>query len=158
MLLPITAELNYEVYMLNVQTSFLKADVEEKISVKMDPGYERSNESGVPLIMKFKKGLRQSPKNWFRTMANHLVKIGFRSFKSDPCVYVYKDKNGSAILMLYVDDILLMGANKELLDKPKKQHMDLFEMTDVGDVSRVLGMSVIRDHEEDHHDQLDGLH
>ena len=81
-------------------------------------------------------------------MDRHLGKIGFRSFKSDPCVYVYEDENGSAILTLYVDDVLLQGANTQLLDKPKKQLMDHFEMQDMGDVSRVLGMNVTRDREE----------
>ena len=70
MVLVIAAELDYEVYTLDVQAAFLNADVEEEVFVKMAPGYERSNESGVVLVMKLKKslyGLRQSPKNWFST-------------------------------------------------------------------------------------------
>ena len=101
--------------MLDVQTAFLNTDVEEKVFVKMAPGYERSNESGVPLVMKLKKSIydfRQNPKIWFSTMYRHLGKIGFRSLKSDACVYVYEDENDSAILTLYVDDVLLLGANK----------------------------------------------
>ena len=81
------AELDYEVYMLDVQTAFLNADVEEEVFFKMGPGYERSNESGVPLVMKLKKslyGLQQSPKNWFSTKDRHPGKIEFRSLKSDP--------------------------------------------------------------------------
>ena len=101
-------------------------------------------------VMKFKKslyGLRQSPENWFGTMDDHLSSTGFRSLKSDPCVYEFEYKTGTAILTLYVDDILLLGNNKELLGKLKKQLMDRFEMTDLGDVSKVLGMKVIRDRE-----------
>ena len=117
----------------------------------MTPDYEHRYESGVSLVMKLKKslyGLRQSPMNWFSTIDHHLAKIGFCSLKSDPCVDVYEDENGSAILTLYVDNVLLLGANKQLLDKLKKQLMDRFEMTEIGDVSRVLGMNVTRDREE----------
>ena len=117
----------------------------------MSPGYERSNEPEVPLVMKLKKslyGLRQSPKNWFSTMDHHLGKIGFCSLKSDPYVFVYEDEKGSAILTLYVADVLLLRANKQLLDKLKKQLMDHFETTDMGDVSRVLGMNATLDREE----------
>ena len=88
-ILTINAELDCNVYMLDVQTAFLNADVEEEVFVKMAPGYKRSNESGVPLVIKLKKslyGLRQSPKNLFSTTDHHLGKIGIRSFKSDPCV------------------------------------------------------------------------
>ena len=133
--------------MLDVRTTFLNADVEEEVYVKMAPGYDTYHKTGVPFVMKLKKGLyglRQSPKNWFGTMDDHLSNIGFRSLKSDPCVYVFGDKTGTTTLTLYVDDILLLGNNKHLLGKLKKQLMDRFEMTDLGDVSKVLGMNVTR--------------
>ena len=81
-------------------------------------------------------------------MDHHLGKIRFRSLKSYPCVYVYEDENGSAILTLYMDKILLLGANEQNLDKLKKQLIDRFEMIDMGDVSRVLGMNITRGREE----------
>ena len=40
MMLAIVAEVDYEVLMLDVQTAFLNADVEEEVYVKMAPGYE----------------------------------------------------------------------------------------------------------------------
>ena len=133
MMLAIPAELDYEVLMLDMQTAFLNADVEEEVYVKMAPGYETYDTSGVPFVMKLKKslyGLRRSPKNWFGTMNDRLSNIGFRSLKSDPCVYVFEDKTGTVILTLYVDGILLLGNNKQLLGKLKKLLMDRFEMTD----------------------------
>ena len=110
----IAAELDYEVYMLDVETTFFNADGEEEVFVKA-PGYERSNVSGVLLVVKLKKsfyGLRQSQKNWSSTINPHLGKIEFRYLKLDPCVYVYGNKNGSAILTPYVDDDILLGASK----------------------------------------------
>ena len=65
------AELNYDVYMMDVQTAFLNADVDEDFFVKVTPGYEHSNKTGVPLGMRHQKsfyGLHQSPKNCFGTM------------------------------------------------------------------------------------------
>ena len=127
-MLAIATELDYEGLMLDVQTAFLNADVEEEVYVRMTPGYETYDKSGVPFVMKLKKSLyslRQSPKNWFGTMDGHLSNIGFRSLKSDPCVYVFEHKTGTAILTIYVDDIFLLGNNKQLLGKLKKQLMDL---------------------------------
>ena len=60
---------------------------------------------------------------------------------------MFEDKTGTAILTLYMDDILLLGNNKQVLGKMKKQLMDRFEMTNLGDVSKVLGMNVTRDRE-----------
>ena len=139
MMLAIAAELDYEVLMLDVQTTFLKAGVEEEVYVKMAPGEETYDKSRVPFVMKLKKslyGLRQSLKNWFGAMDDHLSNIGFRSLKSDPCVYVFEDKTGTAILTLYVDDIFLLGTNKQLLGKLKKQLMDSFERRTSGTCQR----------------------
>ena len=136
--------------MLDMQTAFLNADVEEEVYVKIAPGYETYDKSGVAFVMKLKKslyGLRKSPKNWFGTIDDHLSNIALRSLKLGPCVYVFEDKTSTAILTLYVDDILLLGNNKQLLGKLKKQLMDRFEMTDLGDVSKVLGMNITRDRE-----------
>ena len=114
-MLTIAAELDYELFMLDVQTAFLNADVEEEIYFKVAPGYETYDTSGVQFVIKLKKsfyGLRQSPNNWFGIKDNHLSNIGFRSLKADPCVYVFEDKTGTAILTLYFDGILLLGNNK----------------------------------------------
>ena len=55
MMLAIAAELDYEVLMLDVQTAFLNADVEEEVFVKMAPGYETYDKTGVPFVMKRKR-------------------------------------------------------------------------------------------------------
>ena len=149
-MLAIAAELDYEVLMLDVQIAFLNADVEEEVYVKMAPVYETYDMSGVPFVMKLKKSLyalRQSPENWFGTMNDHLSNIGSRSLKSDPCVYMFEAKTGTAILTLPVDDIFLLGNDKHLLGKLKKQLVDRLEMTDLGDVSKVLDMNITRDRE-----------
>ena len=66
MMLAIAIELDYEVYMLDVQTAFLNA-----VFVKMVPGYETNDKAGVPFVAKLRKslyGLRQNPNKWFGTM------------------------------------------------------------------------------------------
>ena len=64
--------------------------------------------------------------------------------ESGPRIYVFEDDTGFVILTLYMDDVLLLGANKHLLTTLKKQIMDRHGMTDMGDMSRVLGMNVTR--------------
>ena len=57
MILAITAEIDYEVLMLDVQTAFLNADVEDEVYVEMVPGFETYDKSGVLFVMKLKKSL-----------------------------------------------------------------------------------------------------
>ena len=74
------------------------------------------------------------------------MEIGFKSLKSDPCIYTYSECRAIYILTLYVDDVLLLGKDVLVLRRIKQKLMSRFSMTDIGDVSLVLGMGVTRDH------------
>ena len=45
-------------------------------------------------------------------------------------------------------DLLVIGSNIEVIEKSKAQLMDRFKMTDMADVSRVLGLQVTRNRAE----------
>ena len=61
-------------------------------------------------------------------------------------MYIYEDETGFVILTLYEDDIMFLSG-ETLLNKLNQQLMDRFEMSDTGDVSRILNMDVTRDRE-----------
>ena len=60
------------------------------------------------------------PKDLVRHDGLSPPKIAFRPIKWDPWIYVFEDDTGFVILMLYVNDVLLLSANKQLLNEPKK--------------------------------------
>ena len=63
-------------------------------------------------------------------------------------VYTYSECGAIYILTLYVDDVLLLGKDVLVLRQIKQKLMSRFSMTDMGDVSLVLGMSIARDREK----------
>ena len=65
--------------------------------------------------------------------------------EEDHCMYLKRSNNGFIILSLYVDDILLVGNNKEMIDTAKKWLSSNFEMKDMGESSYVLGVNIVRD-------------
>ena len=137
-----------ECWQLDYNTAFLDAEVVEEVYVKMAPGYEEFDENGVPLVMRLLKsiyGLNQSPTNWWNTIDKNVMEIGFKSLKSDPCVYTFSEGRHLVILTLYVDDVLLLGKDVVMLTRIKEKLMGRFLITDMGDVSLVLGMDVTRD-------------
>lgn len=46
------------------------------------------------------------------------------------------------MVSLYVDDLLVTGSSKELIDRFKEEMKDVFEMTDLGRMTFFLGMQV----------------
>ena len=64
--------------------------------------------------------------------------------EKDNCVYIKRSNNHFIILSLYVDDILIVGNDKKLIDVTKKWLSSNFEMKDVGETSYVLGVKILR--------------
>ena len=92
------------------------------------------DKDGVPLVRKLHKslyGLPQSPGNWFKTIDPELVALGFVPLTSDTCVYIYRKNGVVIILTLYVDDLLLVGADIQVIESIKQKLMKRFKMTDI---------------------------
>ena len=92
-------------------------------------------------------GLAQSPALWYGTTGTTLLGIGFTPTASDPCVNTYGYDDTLAILIFCVDDILLSGADYRVAQRVKNAFMDRLAMTDMDEVSLILGMSVCRDYD-----------
>jgi hypothetical protein len=65
--------------------------------------------------------------------------------EEDHCAYLTCSNNSFIILSLYVDDILIAGNTKEMIDTTKKWLSSNFEMKDMGEASYILGVKIIRD-------------
>ncbi|CAB1108536.1 unnamed protein product [Ectocarpus sp. CCAP 1310/34] len=61
---------------------------------------------------------------------------------------IYTSGNIIVILTVYVDDILITGGDQQLVNQKKNKPTDRFEMTDMGEVRRILGIDVERDCEQ----------
>ena len=46
------------------------------------------------------------------------------------------------VVSLYVDDLLVIGCNIELIQQFKEDMMQVFEMTDLGETSYFLGIEI----------------
>ena len=61
-------------------------------------------------------------------------------------MYIKCSNSHLIILSLYVDDILIAGNDKQLIDVTKKWLSSNFEMKHMGEASYVLGVKILRDH------------
>jgi hypothetical protein len=60
-------------------------------------------------------GLKQAPRAWHHWFASHLTSIGFVEAKSDSSLFIYRRGTDTALLLLYVDDIVLTASSAGLL-------------------------------------------
>ena len=63
----------------------------------------------------------------------------------DHCVNIKHSNIGFIILSLYVDDILIVGSDKKLINVTTKWLSSNFKRKDMGEASYVLGVKIFRD-------------
>jgi hypothetical protein len=88
--------------------------------------------------------LKQAPRAWYSRFASFLTTIGFVCAKSDTSLFVLHQPAGTAYLLLYVDDIVLMASTVALLQHITAKLQQEFSLKDLGDLHYFLGVSVKR--------------
>lgn len=135
-----------ELEQLDVKTAFLHGDLEEEIYMSQPEGYEvEGKEHWVCLLRKSLYGLKQSPRQWNQKFDQFMKEIGFQRSCHDQCVYIKYTTDGKIYLLLYVDDMLVACKDKKQIQALKDQLNSRFEMKDLGEARKILGIDIIRD-------------
>jgi len=91
-------------------------------------------------------GLKQATLAWNKELHKLLLKLNFKCSKSDPGVYIFQDKSGIMLFIVYVDDGLLMLNSAKLLMKKKTAFLNIWEAHNMGPVKEYLGFQIIHNH------------
>ena len=143
--LSIAASRSWPIHQLDVKNAFLHGNLEETVYCQQPSGFvDPSAPTAVCLLQKPLYGLKQAPRAWYQRFATYIRQLGFTSSASDTSLFIYKDGDNVAYLLLYVDDILLTASSTSLLQHITARLHSEFAMTDLGDLHFFLGISVTR--------------
>ncbi|GJW42392.1 retrotransposon protein, putative, ty1-copia subclass [Tanacetum coccineum] len=145
-LIAIAAYYDYEIWKMDVKTAFLNGILNEDVYVVQPEGFVNPKHPGrVCKLQRSIYGLKQASRSWNKRFDEEIKKYGFTQNPDEPCVY--KRASGSIIvfLILYVDDILLMGNNIPMLQDVKSWLGKCFAMKDLGEAAYILGIKIYRD-------------
>jgi hypothetical protein len=90
-------------------------------------------------------GLKQASRSWNRWFDEVVKMFGFIKNPDEACVYKKVSGSTIAFLVLYVDDILLIGNSVPFLNKLKDYLKSKFSMNDLGKAAYILGIKIYRD-------------
>ena len=90
-------------------------------------------------------GLRQAPRAWFSRLTDQLQAIGFISSQADHSLYIYHQGSTLIYLLIYVDDIILAGADLQAINRVISLLQNKFAVKDLGELTFFLGIEAIRD-------------
>ena len=146
LILAIMARMDLELYQMNIKTVFLNGEVNKEIYMYQPLGLEiKGQERKVCKLKRSIYGLKQTSRQWNLKFHQAILKYGFTMMEEDHCVYIKQSNNHFIILSLYVDDILISGNDKKLIDETKKWLLSNFEIKDMGEASYVLGLKILKD-------------
>jgi hypothetical protein len=133
---------------MDVKTKFLHWDLEEEIYTKQQEGFVvKGKKDMVCNINKSLHGLNQSPRMWYQNFDTYILELVFVRRKVYHCVYSKKVGNHFIYVVLYVNDMLLVGNNMDVIKEVKSHLSSKFDMKDLGDANFILGMEIKIDHE-----------
>nr|GEY74417.1 hypothetical protein [Tanacetum cinerariifolium] len=145
-LITIAAYYDYEIWKMDVKTAFLNGYLNEKVYMEQPEGFV--NPKYPNRVCKLKRsiyGLKQASRQWNKRFDDEIKKFGFTQNRDEPCVYIKASVSNITFLILYVDDILLMGNSIPMLQSVKTYLGKCFAMKDLGDLKRELKVSCYTD-------------
>ncbi|KAJ9544159.1 hypothetical protein OSB04_023866 [Centaurea solstitialis] len=144
-LMAISAYFNYEIWQMDVKTAFQNGKLTEDVYMEQPEGFEDpKNPNKVCKLLKSIYGLKQASRSWNLHFDERIKEFGFTKSEFELCVYTKFSGSIVAFLVMYVDDILLIGNDVPTLQSVKSWLSKCFQMKDLGEAAYILGIKIYR--------------
>lgn len=142
--LAISARFKWHLEQIDIKTAFLYSDIDRDKYVCVPDGIPQDRTKFVCKLQKALYGLATAPRCWFQTIDKFLVnECGFERNLREPCVFVKRSNSKVEVLvLLYVDDMLLQGPQKESVLAVIMKLQTHFEVKALGFPTKFLGLEI----------------
>ncbi|CAL8169564.1 unnamed protein product [Prunus armeniaca] len=141
--LSVAAMKGWDLRQLDVKNAFLHGELEEEVYMRQPQGFE---DPILPhYVCKLHKslyGLKQAPRAWNSKFTGYLPALGFKASHSDPSLFVKSTEYDLVVLLLYVDNIIIIGSNEQLIQVVISDLGSVFDVKDMGKLTYFLGLQV----------------
>lgn len=128
---------------MDVKNAFLQGELEEEVYMLPPPLIE-VEDGKVFKLLKAIYGLKQSPRAWYHKLSKTLLVRGFKRSKADHSLFTIQGERGIFVVLIYVDDIIISGDDKEGIQNTKSFLKIAFDIKDLGELKYFLGIEVCR--------------
>jgi hypothetical protein len=142
--LALAAELDLEVHQMDVKSAYLNGLLEEEIYMEPPPGFDIP-EGMVMKLVKAVYGTKQGGRIWYDEVRSKLEVMGYVRTSADHAVFVRVRDGTLSIIILYVDDFIMGCKYLEIINQDKESLQKYYQMTDLGELTWILGIHVTRD-------------
>jgi len=115
--------------------------------MRAPPGYLKAGDEGKILrLRRSLPGLKQAGFEWAEELVGVFAKIGFTHSQVDQAVFYKCSNNEHMVITVSVDDMAVTSQHLAHIMHFKTQLREHFEITDLGELTWLLGLKVVRDH------------
>ena len=147
----IAQKFNLKINQFDIRTAFLNSFLQKRVFMEVPEGLmERLGEQNsfkqkkVCELKRSLYGLKVSPKRWYLRFTEVMKNMMFETYPFQSTLFVWRERERFAILLLYVDDILLTSNCEMKMNEIKTRLMKEFEVTDLGEPKKFLGIEILR--------------
>ena len=118
---------------MDVETAFLYGDIEEEIFMKSPIGMEEIDPGSSPddcyQLKKGIYGLCQAARQFWKKFVDTIKQesFGFQVSPADPYMLIKENELGICIIIMYVDDMLIIGKKEQIEDFASKIQKVFFQ-------------------------------
>ncbi|GJV23821.1 ribonuclease H-like domain-containing protein [Tanacetum coccineum] len=128
---------------IGINNAFLYGELYETVYMTLLEGFYSPDDKRVCKLKNSLYGLKQAPRQWNAKLTQTMTENGFKQSKSDYSLFT-KSENGNFIsLLMYVNDIIVIGNNIVEIQKFKDFLRTQFQIKDLGKLKYFLGIEVV---------------
>ena len=95
------------IMIMDIKSAFLYGEAVRNVYIELPHRDPESGKNVVGKLVKAMYGTRDAPKIWFNTVKRFMAKLGFRTSRVQPSLFIHDQKKLK--LMVHVDDFLVTG-------------------------------------------------
>jgi Reverse transcriptase (RNA-dependent DNA polymerase) len=130
---------------VDIKSAYLNAPSQNDIYMRAPPGYLKPGEEGKVLkLLHSLYGLKQAGFEWSEELERFFLEAGFTRSQIDQAVYFKQIEDEHTVITVSVDDMAVTSKHLKHIEKFKHQLCKHFEITDLGELTWLLGLKIER--------------
>ena len=130
-------------FSVDIKTAYLNADIDKELYVNLPEGFTKPGSNEIGRLNRCLYGTPQAGRLYWLKISKTLRKLGFKETKSEPCLYVKKDKGKKPMFVgVYVDDLEIAATPEQKEWLIKGLTKEGFDIKDLGELNEIIGLSV----------------
>lgn len=142
LLIALAAVRCWYIHQMDVNNAFLHGELKEEVYMSMPPGFDSVGPHKVCKLLKSLYGLKQASRKWYERLTTLLLNFGYKQAHADHSLFTHITTTSYTALLVYVDDIVIVGDSIAEVSKIKQLLDQSFGIKDLGLLKFFLGLEV----------------